>query len=162
LFQSKFQLKTGDAGYKTGLVLMFSGIIGALIQGGLIRKLVPRFGERNLLLAGLAFNALAMALFPYIPTYSLYFVMSIPIALGSGLINPSLSALISKSANTQSQGSTLGLSQGLGSLARATGPFCGLLTFAVQPELPYLIACTISLSLLLLSFFTIRTSKCSL
>lgn len=152
LFQNKFNLNTGDAGYKTGLVLMTSGLLGALIQGGLIRKWVPRFGERKLLLVGLSFNAIAMMFFPFLPSYPLYFLLTIPIAFGSGLINPSLSALISKSASAREQGSTLGLSQGLGSLARATGPFCGLLTFAIKPEYPYLIASMISFLLFWMVF----------
>lgn len=147
LLQNKFDFETGDAGYKTGLVLMSSGLLGAFIQGGLIRKLVPRFGEQNLLIAGLLFNSLTMLVFPYCPTYFLYFLLSLPMALGFSLVNPSLSSLISKSVGAQEQGSTLGLSQGLGSLARATGPFCGLLTFAIAPELPYWIACAISVAL---------------
>src|SRR4051812_15798619 len=113
LFQTKFHLETGDAGLKTGLVLMVAGVLGALIQGGLIRQLVPKFGERKLLLAGLVFNSIAMALFPYSPTYFLYFVVAIPLAFGNSLINPSLSALISQSVSAREQGTTLGLSQGL-------------------------------------------------
>jgi MFS transporter, DHA1 family, tetracycline resistance protein len=147
LFQSKFNFETGDAGYKTGLVLMVSGLLGAVIQGGLIRKLVPRFGEKKLLLTGLVFNSLTMALFPFSPSYFAYFFLAIPLAFGFGLINPSLSSLISKSATAQEQGSTLGISQGLGSLARAAGPFCGLLTFSIRPQLPYLIASGISVLL---------------
>jgi multidrug resistance protein len=150
LFQNKFQLETGEAGLKTGLVLMASGLIGALIQGGFIRRLVPRYGEKKLLLAGLICNAFAMATFPFSPNYAFYFILALPIALGSALINPSLSSLISRSASAREQGETMGLSQGLGSLARATGPFCGLLTFAIQPELPYLIASVISVLLLVL------------
>lgn len=150
LFQAKFQLETGDAGYKTGWVLMASGMMGALIQGGLIRKLVPLYGERKLLLAGLGFNAIAMALFPILPSYSAYFLLAIPLSLGSGLVNPSLSSLISKSVGAHEQGSTMGLSQGLGSLARALGPFCGLITFAMGIHLPYWIASAISATLLLL------------
>jgi MFS family permease len=159
LFQNKFQLETGDAGLKTGLVLMASGLIGAVIQGGLIRRLVPRFGERKLLLFGLCCNTLAMAAFPYSPTYAFYFLLAIPIALGSALINPNLSALISQSVGAKEQGSTLGLSQGLSSLARATGPFCGLLTFSVKPELPYLIASVISACLLTMSFRVLKRSN---
>ena len=34
LFQNKFNYETGVAGYKTGIVLMFSGVIGAIVQGG--------------------------------------------------------------------------------------------------------------------------------
>ncbi len=162
LFQTKFNFETGEAGLKTGLVLMVAGILGAVIQGGLIRQLVPRFGERRLLLIGLFFNTVTMGVFPFSPTYALYFFISIPLALGSGLINPTLSALISKSVGAREQGVTMGLSQGLGSLARALGPFCGLLTFAVKPQLPYLIASSISIGLLILCtrvFSTRHTSS---
>ena len=143
LFQHKFGFATGEAGYRTGLVLMVFGLLGALIQGGLIRQLVPRFGERALLLTGLALAAIAMGIFPYGPTYASYFFIGIPLAIGSSLINPTLSSLTSQSAGTQEQGVVLGLSQGLGSLARALGPFVGLYAFAHAPALPYAIACSI-------------------
>jgi DHA1 family tetracycline resistance protein-like MFS transporter len=151
LFQTKLGLETGEAGLKTGLVLMTSGLFGALIQGGLIRKLVPKYGERNLLLLGLFVNTFAMAAFPYSPNYGFYFLLALPLAFGSALINPSLSSLISRSASAHEQGSTLGLSQGLGSLARAAGPFCGLMTFSVQASFPYLIASVISLGLFVMN-----------
>jgi MFS family permease len=150
LFQTKFNLATGDAGLKTGLVLMVSGLFGAVIQGGMIRKWVVTYGERNLLLTGLAISFLTMGLFPYCPTYAFYFVLAIPVAFGSSLINPTLSALISKCVSPHEQGATLGLSQGLGSLARASGPFLGLLTFAITPELPYAIGGLIYLLMFLL------------
>jgi MFS family permease len=150
LFQTKFGFDTGEAGYRTGLVLMVAGLVGAFMQGGLIRKLVPQYGEKRLLLTGLLLSSGVMALFPWLPMYSLYFLLVLPMAIGSSLINPTLSALISKSANAREQGSTLGLSQGLGSLARAFGPFCGLLTFAITPEIPYVISGTIYLLLFLI------------
>ncbi len=163
LFQTKFGLETGEAGLKTGLVLMASGILGAVIQGGLIRRLVPRFGERNLLLVGLLLNSISMVAFPFSPNYGFYFLLAVPLAFGSGLINPSISSLISKGASAREQGSTLGLSQGLGSLARAAGPFCGLLGFAVKTELPYFIASFISICLFALSYRVFaRISRASL
>lgn len=159
LFQTKFGFETGEAGYRTGLVLMVAGLVGAMIQGGLIRILVARLGERNLLLIGLGISAVIMAMFPFLPTYPLYFLIVLPMAVGSSLINPSLSSLISKAANAQEQGSTLGVSQGLGSLARALGPFCGLMTFAVAPQIPYLISSTIYASLLFFGAQLIRETK---
>jgi DHA1 family tetracycline resistance protein-like MFS transporter len=159
LFQTKFNLETGDAGLKTGLVLMVSGLFGAFIQGGMIRKLVAKYGERNLLVMGLAINFLTMGLFPYCPTYGLYFAFAIPVALGSSLINPSIASLISKSVSPKEQGATLGLSQGLGSLARATGPFLGLLTFAIKPELPYAIASGISILLFFICVKVLSPSR---
>lgn len=147
LFQSKFDLDTGRAGYQTGLILMASGILGAFVQGGLIRRLVPRFGERKLLVIGLGLNLLTMLSFPYCPVFWGYFLLSAPLAFGSSLINPSVSSLISKSADATEQGSTLGLSQGLGSLARALGPFCGLYLFQLQPATPYWLAGAIAIFL---------------
>lgn len=147
LFQHKFDLATGDAGYKTGLVLMWSGILGILIQGGLIRRLVPKYGEQRLVVWGLFFNLLGMAIFPWGPNYGIYFLLVVPIALGSGFFNPSLYSLISKNADAAEQGETMGISQALGSLARAVGPFLGLLVFSVKESLPFILASGISLLL---------------
>lgn len=151
LFQQKFQLNTGDAGLKTGMVLMVSSILGAIVQGGLIRKLVSVFGERKLLMAGLVFNLIAMLLFPFGPAYWTYFLIAIPLSLGSALINPSLSSLISQSAKESEQGEALGIYQGLASLARAAGPFYGLMTFSVKQVIPYFTASFISMGLLAVS-----------
>lgn len=159
LFQTKLDLSTQEAGYKTGLVLMVSGLIGAVIQGGLLRKLVPKYGEKKLLLTGLVLNTIGMALFPLSPTYSAFFIFVLPLTVGTALVNPSLAALISKSASASEQGSALGLSQGLGSLARAAGPFCGLMSFAIQAEYPYLIASSISFLLFLFARRAIAHSE---
>lgn len=139
LFQSRFGFSTGDSGLKTGLVLMVAGLLGAIVQGSLIRGLVTRFGEARLLVVGLALEAVSLAVFPWGPTYASYFWLVLPMSLGSALVNPTVSSLISQEASREEQGRTLGLSQALGSLARATGPVCGLLSFEYQQELPYLI-----------------------
>lgn len=148
LFQGKFNLTTEMASYKSGLVLMWAGFLGALVQGGLIRKLVPLYGEYKLLVTGFVLNAASMVLFPFVPTYGLYYFIMTPVAIGQAFINPTLASLISKNAPADEQGGTLGLSQALGSLARAAGPFCGLLTFVVEPYYPFMIAATISCGLI--------------
>lgn len=138
--QDRFTLDTGDAGYKTGVLLMWAGLLGAIIQGGLIRRLAPKWGESRLLRIGLALGVLAMGIFPYGPTYGSYFAIILPLAFANGFITPSLYSLISRAASTGEQGMVLGLSQGLGSLARAVGPMCGMLMFHVAPTWPYNLA----------------------
>jgi hypothetical protein len=140
LIKDKLNLPTSETGLKTGLVLMWSGILGAIIQGGLIRKWAPLYGEMNLLKYGLIFNLVGMAVFPLGSSYWIFYILIIPLAIGSALINPSLSASISKSVGPTEQGQTLGLSQGLGSLARAVGPFTGLLGFDLWYALPFSLA----------------------
>lgn len=153
LIQKRFELDTESAAYKTGMVLMWSGILGALIQGGLIRKLVPKYGEKRLLIIGLALQGVAMVLFAHSPTYEAFFYNAIPLALGSGLINPTLASLVSKRALADEQGAIIGLKEGMSSLARIAGPFCGLLAFGLSMELPFYIGC---LTVLALSMVWIR------
>jgi multidrug resistance protein len=159
LFQSKFGWPVEDAGERTGIVLAWVGFLGALVQGGLIRKLVPRFGESRLLMAGLALFAVTIGTLPFGPSYRSYFVLMLPLAFGRGMIDPSISSLISRSAPAAEQGETFGISQGLSSLARALGPFCGLLSFQVHPYLPFLIAAWIVLGVLGLSIWFFFISK---
>ena len=140
--QTKFNLETTLAGYQTGLILMWSGVLGAVVQGGLIRKLVPKYGEVKLAITGFFIQGAAMTLFAHSPTYASFFITAIPLALGSGLINPSLASLVSKRANANEQGAIIGLKEGMSSLARIFGPFCGLLAFGIKAELPFYIATT--------------------
>jgi DHA1 family tetracycline resistance protein-like MFS transporter len=151
--QHKFDLATETAGYQTGLILMWSGILGAIVQGGLIRKWVPKYGEVKLIIVGLFTEGLAMILFSHSPTYFSFFITAIPLALGSGLINPSLASLVSKRSGADEQGAVIGLKEGMSSLARIFGPFCGLLAFGLQATLPFYIA---ALTVIILAFVWIK------
>jgi DHA1 family tetracycline resistance protein-like MFS transporter len=139
LMQTRFDLSTELAGYQTGMVLMWSGLLGALIQGGLVRKLAPKYGEARLVTIGLVIQGFAMIIFSHSPTYFLFFISAIPLALGSGLLNPSLAALVSKRSGAEEQGAVIGAKESLGSLARILGPFCGLITFTIDPHFPFYI-----------------------
>lgn len=138
LFQQRFGFTTMDAGYYTGWLLMFSSFIGALIQGGLIRRLSTRFGERRLLSFGLLLYGITLSVFGFGPTFGSFFVLMALLSVSSALINPSISALISKSVSATEQGAVMGLNQSFGSLARALGPFWGLMTFQIHVLIPYL------------------------
>jgi multidrug resistance protein len=147
LIQKRFLLETTDAAYKTGMVLMWSGILGAVIQGGLIRKWVPKYGEVRLVILGFFIQGIAMILFAHSPSYEWFFISAIPLALGSGLINPTLAALVSKRATASEQGAVIGLKEGMSSLARILGPFCGILAFDRQMEFPFYTAAAVVLIL---------------
>jgi MFS family permease len=68
-------------------------------------------------------------------------------ATGRSLQQPTISSLVSKHASRDEQGATMGLFQGLGSLARAFGPVVGGIAYgatrSVQPIRPYLTASAI-------------------
>jgi multidrug resistance protein len=139
-FQKKFSLPVQQASYRTSLILMTAGIVGALIQGGLLRRLVRRYQEIHLLIAGMLIYTVSMMLFPYGQVPEHYFLLMVLVSTGSALIHPVLSSLISQKADASEQGMTLGVSSSLGSLARAVGPFLGLASFSLFAPLPYWIS----------------------
>lgn len=139
--QSTFTLETAEAGYTAGLVMMWIGICGAIVQGGLIRRIVPRFGEHRLLVAGAVILAAGMALFPAGQSMWWFYMVGTLFAIGAGISNPSLFSLISRSVPEDQQGMAMGLTQGFSSLARAIAPLLALSSFGWWHPLPFFIAC---------------------
>ena len=117
----------GMTALKTGVVLCFIGVVAAGVQRGLIRQLAKRFDEAQLVRAGTAIQALAFAGLAASPTFgrAALYVAGGLLALGNGLTQPSVSAYISKRADPQAQGGTLGTNQSAASLARVFGPALG-------------------------------------
>ena len=103
----------------------------------MIRRLVKRFGEANLVVAGIGLMALGFLAFPFAPILTVLLVgPMLPISIGNGLNAPSLRSLVSRRATAQ--GAALGLSASFDSLARATGPAtAGYLYRHVGQTAPY-------------------------
>jgi len=128
------------AGKYAGYYMFFIGIISAIVQGGLIRRLVPRFGEVKLLIAGPLFLALALAVIAISGSYGTWLGVMIGCGLlpfGFGLSNPSIAGLMSRAAPIEKQGAYLGMSQSASSLARTTGPFVAGWLFLMAPTTPF-------------------------
>lgn len=103
-------------------IFVFLGFVLILTQGGIVRRAVPKFGEKPVLIAGLAFVCLGTALVGLATTSGLLYTGLAALGLGSGLTNPAVSALVSLYSPTSQQGRMLGIFRALGSLARAIGP----------------------------------------
>jgi multidrug resistance protein len=112
-----------------GYMFAWIGIVLSIVQGGLIGRVVPRFGEHRVVQGALVTLAISLALVPISPTVPLLAAVSALIAMGIGFSNPSLMSAVSRLADPRDQGSTLGLSQSLGSLARIVGPMWGGFVF---------------------------------
>ncbi len=119
-------------------VFVYIGLLAVLVQGGLVRPLVKRFGERGLLVTGLAIQAVTIALLPFARSTAGLLVVLAPMALGNGLTQPALSALLSKLARRGDQGGTLGLGESASALGRIAGPVTGTGTYALSHAFPYL------------------------
>jgi DHA1 family tetracycline resistance protein-like MFS transporter len=113
----------------TGRYLAGIGIVSAIIQGGLIRRLVPRFGETKLVIAGPAILAIGLVALACAPTWGAVVAACLVLPVGFGLNNPSLASLLSRAAPADAQGSYLGLQQSVASLARMAGPLAAGFAF---------------------------------
>lgn len=149
ILQYRLSLSTVESAYRGGILLLFMGIVGVLVQGVLLSKITGVLGEKNTLLIGALLNCIALPLFSSSKTYLAFVLTAIPMAVGSALINPCVSSLVSKEADDDRRGEVFGVSQSLASLARVFGPFSGLSAFGVFPSLPFFIASVLYLLLYL-------------
>lgn len=104
----------------------FSGLIGALTQGVLIRPILRRFDERKVFIAACIIMGLGLGTIPFSNHHLTYLLVSITfMSFGNGLCLSIGLGLISKFTNPDEQGGILGLTQSLASLARFIGPSWG-------------------------------------
>ena len=125
---------------ENGLLFTYVGVCLLVSQGLLVRRLMPRAGERNLAAAGtllLAAGLCGVALAP--GTAAALATLPVVVA-GYSLITPSLASLLSLRSPRAMRGEILGIGQSGLSLARVLGPFLANVLFARSPEAPYVFA----------------------
>lgn len=110
---------------ENGWLFAYIGMLGVLIQGGMLRRMVPKVGEKPLIIVGSVFLFISMALLPVSSNLIWVVVASTALAIGNSLVTPLVSGLASKSADAQSQGIVLGVLQSTASLGRMIGPMVG-------------------------------------
>ena len=94
-----------------GWMLAFAGAVVVAVQGGVIGRLTARWGERIVAVTGGGLMAIALGLMPAAPNVWVAVGLIGLLAVGQGLATPTLSALLSRTATRDVQGSTLGLGQ---------------------------------------------------
>lgn len=113
----------------TSYLFAYVGVVLVVVQGGLLGRLVKKFGERRLILAGIGLMAAGMATLPAAPTPVVLAACLTLLAIGSGVHNPSTLGLLSRITDEGSQGGTIGISRSFGALARTLGPATGTWIF---------------------------------
>ncbi|MDP6197235.1 MAG: MFS transporter [Prochlorococcaceae cyanobacterium ETNP18_MAG_17] len=128
-------------GLLPGLSLAVVGLVAMVVQGGLIGPLVKYFGELRLTLAGIGFviaGCLLIALAQQDNSIKMIFSAMPLLAIGTGIIVPSLRALVSRRLNSSGQGAVLGSLQGLQSLGTFLGAaVAGLAYEQIGPRSPF-------------------------
>ncbi|GMV21533.1 MAG: tetracycline resistance MFS efflux pump [Acidimicrobiia bacterium] len=110
---------------QTGLTLAAVGVMSVIVQGGLVRPLVAKLGERRTLLIGLAAGIAGYLIFG-LADRSSTFLMGVPIFGLMGLFNPSLQGLMTRRVAPSEQGQLQGINGSFMGLTGIVGP--GLFT----------------------------------
>ena len=108
----KFSWNKAWVGYSLGFV----GVMSALVQGWLIRIIIPKFGQQKSIWVGLLFYSAGLFLFAFATKGWMMFAILVPYCLG-GIAGPALQGIISQEVPPNEQGELQG---GLTSLMSAT------------------------------------------
>jgi MFS transporter, DHA1 family, tetracycline resistance protein len=155
IFQTTFALfaaqRFGFDAPKTGYFLAGFGVLGAIIQGGMIRPIVHRLGDKPTFMLGLVFGAVGLVSSALAPTPLLFSIALLPLAFGIGFGHPTVSSLVSKIAQRDEQGRVQGAASAVESLGRTVGPVWGNASLQlVSVGTPYIsAACFLALTLLM-------------
>ncbi|WP_416838332.1 MFS transporter [Haloferax sp. DFSO52] len=124
---------------ETALFLTYIGLLGTLNQGVVVGQLARRYSEAKLAVVGAFGLMLSLALLPFSPDIGQFLpavggpvwftqellallLVGALLSFGNGMLNVSLSTLVSTSASAETQGNAFGVTQGAGSLGRTIGP----------------------------------------
>lgn len=126
---------------ENAFMFVFIGLTIAFVQGGIVRRLVPKLGERKVASTGMAMTLPGFILIGAVPfaessvvLYAGLFLVSV----GSSLVMPSFSSLASRYVPDDRQGFALGVFRSFGSLARVIGPLGGgVIYYSLGGAAPY-------------------------
>ncbi|MEE2995981.1 MAG: MFS transporter [Pseudomonadota bacterium] len=124
---------------EVSIFFLFIGFLMVVVQGGVVRPVSKRFGEGPLVVIGSLLMSIGFAAVLIVYSPPMAFIGGTLIAVGFGLANPSLSALISRNAPDEHQGAAMGASQSTQSLCRILGPLAfGAAFDGLNRNAPYL------------------------
>jgi DHA1 family tetracycline resistance protein-like MFS transporter len=129
----------------------FVGLLIAVVQGGLIRHLVPLFGEARLMLGGLCAVASGLAGMALVPqgAWPVLFAAVFVTCAGQAVANPSLQGLLSRLTPASEQGAVFGVYASAQTLCRMLNYLVANVLLGLNASFPYWEASTIvSLALL--------------
>ena len=107
---------------EVGYIFAYVGFLGIILQGGLMGRLVKRFGERALVRSGYLSAGLGYALIGWSRTIRQLLGASTVNSYGMGVLRPSITALITHKAGKHEQGIVLGLTQSITSISSVIAP----------------------------------------
>jgi DHA1 family tetracycline resistance protein-like MFS transporter len=129
IFQTTFSLfaarRFGFDASRTGYFFAGFGVLGAVIQGGFIRPIVRRAGDKSTFIAGIVCSVVGLVAAAFAHSVPLFALALVPLAFGMGFGHPTVSSLISRAGRNDEQGRVQGAASAVESLGRTFGPVWG-------------------------------------
>ncbi len=113
----KFEWDEAMVGYSLGFV----GLISALVQGVLIRSLIPRLGQENAVYLGMVLYTVGLVCFAFATQSWMMFAFCIPYCLG-GITGPAIQGIMSSQVADNQQGELQGAISSMMSATAIVGP----------------------------------------
>lgn len=124
------------------------GLMVAVVQGGIVRRLSKKISEKNLAVGGALIEVVGFGVLSYavkLGSVSWLFGALAVIVTGYSCMQPSLYSLISRWSDPGKQGKALGVSQSVSALARIFGSALGIPMLKAFVFLPYIAAAVLML-----------------
>jgi len=134
---------------QVGMMFFVCGFVGALVQGGVVRRYIKKGDESKYIAIGLVLQAVGFFLLLGAHAFWWATISLAVFGIGNALIRPCVTSLITQKT-TVGTGVASGLSSSMDSLGRILGPLLGSFLFTVQTGLPYLAGGIICIAALLL------------
>jgi predicted MFS family arabinose efflux permease len=112
---------------EVGYLFAYSGVLGIIWQGGLIGRMVKRWGELQLTVVGFLAMVASGLLIRELPVegWGWLALVTVVTSFGTGIVRPMITARITQACGPHEQGTALGISGSLSSIAMALGPPAG-------------------------------------
>ena len=133
--------KIGLNEVEMGNMFAFIGLATVIVQGGLVGRMVKKFGETKLLTYGTYLFIVSLIMIPWVTPQNflpIELTAFAIIALANGCMTPSITSLLSKSADPKDVGQVLGVNQSFGSMARAAGMGLSGFIYGIEFHLPFI------------------------
>ncbi len=126
---------------QTGYLFTLIGVLISLMQGVLVGRLVKMWGESRCIVVGTFTMIFGLGLMPFAPGIGFYCMIIALLSFGTGVNNPAIAGLLSRSTHEDEQGGIMGIAQSMASLGRILGPVWGGYVFgAIGFRWPFLSA----------------------
>ena len=142
---------------QNGYLFMLVGIVGIVVQAGLIGTLTKRFRESRLMISGLVFLGMGLVLIPFSNNLGQLLVGWMFVGIGIAIFRPTSNSLLSQSASPERLGITLGAAQSAFALSRIIGPIWAGFVFSVfGRDWPFFSGAILLLVAVAIALFIIR------